>query len=92
LLNDEELAPQFAASSSAGARERLSEWGPEREGLARVEDEIRYLRYDLASIAGSKDPPPRPLPRPETAAQRYRRDLARVQHEALKRRLHVVDD
>jgi hypothetical protein len=92
LMGDDEVAAGVEdADVPAAVGERLSEWGPEREGLAQLLDAVRALHYTVRAALGANDQPPTPVGRPQTAAQRRQRSVAWRQHQELKRRLRIVD-
>lgn len=54
------------------AAERLSEWSPTREGLARIEDAVRALNAAVIAAAGPEPPKFLPAVRPIAAADEAR--------------------
>jgi hypothetical protein len=88
LLNDDEFAEQLLNMPDAPvARERLSEWSPLREGLARVEDAVHQLQAAVIAAAGVKPPKVETAVRPITAADRVRHRRRRQEHESLVARV-----
>lgn len=66
--------------------ERTTDWSSEREGLARLEDEIKLLRATLTAAHGGK-PKVVPTVRPITAVDRAKRRKRREDHAALVARV-----
>lgn len=88
MLADEEFAAQIAAMpDSPSSGERVSEWSPIREGLARVEDAVRFLQATVIASVGVKPPTVTPTVRPITAVDRARVNKRREDHIALVRRV-----
>lgn len=88
LLNDEEFAEQVIDMPvSEVPVERLSEWSPVREALARVEDAVRGVSVAVLAAAGAEPPSIAPAVRPITAADRARARRRRAEHETLVSRV-----
>lgn len=87
LLDDDEFAEQLLNMPEMAPRERLSEWSPLREGIARLEDAIRFLDANQIAIASGKAPQVMPAIRPITAADRARVRRRRAEHESLVSRV-----
>lgn len=73
------------------AAERWSEWSPERDALARVEDLLQEVVRTLVATSGGTPGAFRPAPRPESAVQRLRRDRRRSEHLTLVARVLPAD-
>lgn len=71
------------ADSPTEARERLSDWSPEREMLAAIFDRLGHLTSALIAVNGGKPPKVSAFPRPETAVQRHREMQRQKTHERL---------
>lgn len=92
LLDDEEFGEQMASMPASEPRERVSEWGPTRAGLAQVEDAVRALHATVQSALGGK-PQFEPAIRPSTAVDRARKGAVQRQHRRnVQRFLGVVPD
>lgn len=87
LLDDDEFAEQLLNMPEAAPRERLSEWSPMREGLARIEDAIRFMDANQIAIASGKAPQVVPAVRPITAADRARHERRKSEHLSLVSRV-----
>jgi hypothetical protein len=87
LLNDEQYGEQVLRMPDMVASERVSEWSPMREGLARVEDAVRVLSANVIAAAGATPPEVSAALRPITAADRSRARRRRTSHENLVSRL-----
>lgn len=90
LLNDGEFCAQvLQRSSEQVARERVSEWTPEREALAQVVDQLKMLTYVLVKVNSGDPPAPEPTLRPVTAADGMRTEIRKKQHRELLARFGV---
>lgn len=88
LLTDDVFAEQLLNMPDAeAAGERLSEWGPQREGLARIEDAIRHLAATVIAAAGAAPPKVEQAVRPALALDRARYRRRRQEHDALVARV-----
>ncbi len=86
IADDDELAaaPTSTSGSSAPA---VAEWSPEVELLAAVYDRIGELIAVQTTAPGKTVKPPKPWPRPLTAADRARTRQRQDSYENLKRKL-----
>lgn len=88
LLNDDDFAEQLLNMPDVPvARERLSEWSSEREGMARIEDAVRNLQAAVIAAAGVTPPKVEPAIRPVTATDRARHRKRRQEHESIVARV-----
>lgn len=88
LLNDDEFADLMPLQPDMDIpQERLTEWSPLREGLARIEDQLRNLTSAVIASGGGKPPEFQPAVRPITAADRSRHRRRRMEHESLVARV-----
>lgn len=88
LANDETIAAAVdRAAPEDKARERLSEWSPEREMLVAIFDRLGSVIAALIAVNGGTPPKIPPYPRPVTALERVRHRQARTRHERLVDRL-----
>lgn len=88
-MNDEDFAEQVVSRGDDGPRgERVSDWGPEREGLAQIADAVYSLQRTLIAVNGTKPPVQKPVPRPETVFQLVRERFAREEYESIQDRLY----
>lgn len=91
LSEDDELAEAILNADDEpdkASPPRLTEFGTVEEKLAEISDGVRVLTAVVANWgSGKKIKPPKPSPRPVTAAQRMRARHAREQHEWLKSEL-----
>lgn len=88
LLNDDQFAEQLLNMPDApGSRERMSEWSPLREGLARVEDAVHELQAAVIAAAGVKPPKVERAVRPITAVDRARHQRRRQEHASIVARV-----
>lgn len=94
MAADEDLARQVLERERAGEpaptpgpSERFSEWSPERDALARIEDLLGQLLAITIKAAGGTSRVPKPAPRPTSVVQRLREDDRTVGHLRLVRRL-----
>ena len=66
---------------------RWSEWSPERDALARIEDRLQEIARAVVMSAGGKPGRFRPSARPPSAMQRLRADRHRERHRQLVARM-----
>lgn len=86
--NDEDVAKlMLTAKPSTTATERLSEWSPERDALARIEEWLQAINRSVVASMGVPPAQFRPVARPTTALQRLRADERRKQHLSLVKRV-----
>lgn len=88
--NDEDAARAlFAVVGDAlpEPTERWSEWSPEREALARLEDRLQDLTRAVVASGGSKPGQFRPARRPTSAMQGLREARRVDQHRTLVARV-----
>jgi hypothetical protein len=67
--------------------ERWSEWSPERDALARIEDRLQDIVRAVVLSAGGKPGRFLPASRPNSAVQRLRHDQRRQAHRDLVARV-----
>jgi len=91
LAADEDLARLYlehADDDEPPPGERWSDWTPERDGLARVEDAIQLLTRTVAAVGGAKNSSPfKPAARPRSAMDDVRDVDRRGRHLSLVQRL-----
>lgn len=87
IVTDETLAAQVGEIAATVNPERVSEWSPMREGLARIEDAVTALMAIVVTIGGGKPPSVKASRRPDTAFRKIRRRKRQREHEDLVRKL-----
>ena len=92
MLTDGEFAEQMLNMPDVTSpSERLSEWSPVREGLARVEDALHQVSATVIAAAGAKPPKVEPATRPITAIEKARYRRRSREHEELLARVLPPD-
>jgi hypothetical protein len=82
FANDEDAARARLESEGSHPpehRERWSDWSPERQALARIDDRLQELLRAVISVTGGKPGQFKPAPRPRTALDELR-SRRRVEH------------
>lgn len=88
MADDEELAASFPDPEPGPAAPPLQTWTPEVDKLTLIADRLGELVTAVHNTVAKKPArPPRPLPRPQTARDRLRRQQRRSKHDALTAQL-----
>ena len=88
--DDEELAALALAApprDDVPSGPRVSQWSPELEALAAINDRLGAVFTAVLATGQVKPPKVNPYPRPVTAIDRARSRARRMQHDALVSRV-----